>query len=129
MRCGTKARYHYLPPAEFSEADAGLLAKVEGAYGRVRVPVDRGAAWTTDAPYRETQAAIDHMTARGLLAVEMEAAALYALAQSKGKAVLCFAHVTNQMGSVEGDFEKGEAAGAVDALAVVVATARAWLGP
>ena len=63
------ASYHYLPPAEFSDADAGLLAKVEGAYERVRVPVDRGAAWTTDAPYRETQAAIDHTTARGLLAV------------------------------------------------------------
>lgn len=36
-------------------------------------------------------------------------------------------HVTNQMALVEGDFEKGEADGSVDALAVIVAAARAWM--
>ena len=39
----------------------------------------------------------------------MEAAALYALAQAKQYDIICFAHVTNQMGQTEGDFEKGEA--------------------
>jgi purine-nucleoside phosphorylase len=66
------------------------------------------------------------MTAKGLLAVEMEAAALYAFAAARGKAVLCFAHVTNQMALIEGDFEKGEADGTVDALAVVCAAAEGW---
>ena len=66
------------------------------------------------------------MTARGLLAVEMEAAALYAFAEARGKAVLCFAHVTNHMALIEGDFEKGEADGTVDALAVICAAADAW---
>ena len=42
------------------------------------------------------------------------------------KPVICFAHVTNQLAQVEGDFEKGEADGSVDALAVLVAAARAW---
>jgi hypothetical protein len=37
--------------------------------------------------------------------------------------VICFAHVTNQMGLIEGDFEKGEANGSADALAIVVRTA------
>jgi uridine phosphorylase len=119
--------YHYLPPAEFSEADAALLASVWGAFGQLRVPVDRGATWTTDAPFRETADAIATMAARGLLAVEMEAAALYAFASARQRAVLCFAHVTNQMARSEGDFEKGEADGTVDALAVIGAAARAWL--
>ena len=83
----------------------------------------RGATWTTDAPFRETERAIAAMTARGLLAVEMEAAALYAFAQACGKRVVCFAHVTKRMGQ-EGDFEKGEANGTVDARAVIVAAAR-----
>ena len=39
----------------------------------------------------------------------MEAAALYAFAQARGKSVVCFAHVTNSMGQIEGDFDKGEA--------------------
>ena len=55
----------------------------------------------------------------------MEAAALNAFAKARRKAVLCFAHVTNQMAQVEGDFEKGEADGTIDALAVIVAAARA----
>ena len=46
----------------------------------------------------------------------MEAAALYALARSKGVRVLCIAHVTNTMGLAEQDFEKGEADGTADAL-------------
>jgi uridine phosphorylase len=120
--------YHYLPPAEFSAADAKLLEAMGGAFADLRVPVERGATWTTDAPFRETQATIDAMAARGLLAVEMEAAALYAFAAARGKPVLCFAHVTNQMARIEGDFEKGEADGTVDALAVICAAASAWRG-
>ena len=38
--------------------------------------------------------------------------------------MLCFAHVTNQMAQTEGDFEKGEADGARDALAVIAAAVR-----
>ena len=87
----------------------------------------QGATWTTDAPFRETAEAIAAMQKKGLLAVEMEAAALYAFAMARGKAVLCFAHVTNQMGRVDGDFEKGEADGTVDALAVIVAAARRFI--
>jgi len=117
--------YHYLPAAEFSHAEPVLLESVEGAFDGLNEPVERGATWTTDAPFRETAHAIDAMRARGLLAVEMEAAALYAFAQARCKPVLCFAHVTNQMGRIEGDFEKGEADGAVDALAVIIAAAKA----
>jgi purine-nucleoside phosphorylase len=89
-------------------------------------PVERGATWTTDAPCRETAEAITAARAAGILAVEMEAAALYAFAQACGKAVLCFAHVTNQMGQA-GDFEKGEANGAIASLALVHAVAETWL--
>jgi uridine phosphorylase len=118
--------YHYLPPAEFSSADPRLLEAMTGAFAGFRISVELGATWTTDAPFRETQEGIDIMAERGLVAVEMEAAALYAFAAARGKPVLCFAHVTNQMALVEGDFEKGEADGTVDALAVICAAAMAW---
>jgi uridine phosphorylase len=118
--------YHYLPAAEFSHADEALLGLFDGGFAHLQVRVERGASWTTDAPFRETAEAISAMTARGLLAVEMEAAALYAFAAARRKPVVCFAHVTNRMARVEGDFEKGDADGTVDALAVIVAAARAW---
>ena len=66
-----------------------------------------------------TEAAIAAARERGVLAVEMEAAGLYAFAQARSRAVICLAHVTNQMGTVEGDFDKGEANGSADALWVV----------
>ena len=40
--------------------------------------------------------------------------------------IVCFAHVTNQMGQSEGDFEKGEASGSETTLSVVSQTARCW---
>jgi uridine phosphorylase len=120
--------YHYLPPAEFAEADRALAEAAMRALGGAQETVYRGAAWTTDAPFRETSAAIDRARARGILAVEMEAAALYAFAAARRKAVLCFAHVTNRMAVERGDFEKGEADGSAAALAVIAAAARGWQG-
>jgi uridine phosphorylase/SAM-dependent methyltransferase len=116
--------YHYLPPSEFSMVSGSLLGALQGAFDGLEVPVVRGGTWTTDAPFRETAGDIAAMQAKGLLAVEMEAAALYAFATARAKPVLCLAHVTNQMGRVDGDFEKGEADGTVDALAVIVTAAR-----
>lgn len=120
--------HHYRPPAAFSEApDPALLDRV-AAELRANEPallLRRGATWTTDAPFRETEAAIAAALARGCLAVEMEAAALYAFAAATGRSVLCFAHVTNAMGRDEGDFEKGEADGAAASLRALAAAARA----
>jgi len=42
-----------------------------------------------------------------ILAVAVEAAALYALAQARQYAIVCFAHVTNLMAQQGDDFEKG----------------------
>jgi uridine phosphorylase len=115
--------YHYMAASDYSHADATLIAALDGAFEGLPVPVLTGATWTTDAPFRETQPAIDAMYEKNLMAVEMEAAALYAFAQVRQKPVLCFAHVTNQMGRIDGDFEKGEADGSTDALDLVAIAA------
>ena len=49
----------------------------------------------------------------------MEASALYTFARVADVKVLCLAHVTNTMGQAGEDFEKGEADGTRDALAVL----------
>ena len=119
--------YHYLPPSDFSDADPGLISVIAPGLSSLGVPVHTGGVWTTDAPFRETETAIARARDLGLLAVEMEAAALYAFARARARPVVCFAHVTNQMAQTEGDFEKGEADGSRDALAVIGAAATAWL--
>jgi uridine phosphorylase len=118
--------YHYLPPADFAEADLALVEAAMQTLNRTGVRAYRGSAWTTDAPFRETAGAIERCRAQGILAVEMEAAALYSFAQARRKPVLCLAHVTNQMAVNGGDFEKGEADGAYASLNVIAAVARSW---
>jgi uridine phosphorylase len=113
--------YHYAAASDFAAADARLVQAASAAATQTGLNVVTGSSWTTDAPFRETAAAIEGAKARGILAVEMEAAALYTFARAKGASVLCVAHVTNTMGLAEQDFEKGEADGTSDALRLLEA--------
>lgn len=118
--------YHYVQAAPYSYLHSALRKVVCANWNHLQVSLQVGASWTTDAPFRETEAMIARCRSDGILAVEMEAAALYALAQARHYQIICFANVTNQMGQIEGDFEKGEASGSETALRVISQTARYW---
>ncbi len=118
---------HYLPPSRWAHADPALLAGLAGlAPDAAGQPVLRGASWTTDAPFRETGEALAAARELAILAVEMEAAALYAFAEARRRPVLCIAHVTNDVALTDADdFEKGDRGGAVAALHVLDGVVRA----
>ncbi len=118
--------HHYRSTSRYATLDDQLRASVEEECKTVSRPVYTGATWTTDAPFRETETAIERARSDEILAVEMEAAALYTFADVREQPVVCFAHVTNQMGQTEADFEKGKADGSQDALEVIGAAAMAW---
>ncbi len=119
---------HYQPPARWSHLDDKLRTRLHGAFDNLPEPVLTGTAWTTDAPYRETAAAVAAAEAEGITCVEMEAAALYAYATARSRDVVCLAHITNTMATAGDDFEKGTDNGVHDALAlartVIVALSR-----
>ena len=118
--------HHYLAPSLFVAADADLITATSDALKEAGVSFHVGATWTTDAPFRETQRAIEAARVHGVLAVEMEAAALYAFAHSCRQHVICLAYVTNAMGQSGVDFEKGADGGAADALRVLHAVIAKW---
>jgi uridine phosphorylase len=118
--------YHYLPPSPYSFLKAGWKEAIGANWDATNIKLQIGASWTTDAPFRETSEAIAAARAKDILAVEMEAAALYALATVKQLNIVCFAHVTNQMAQSEGDFEKGQAQGSITVLQVVSQVAKIW---
>jgi uridine phosphorylase len=118
--------YHYLPPAPYSELRPEIGEVIRAGWNHTRVPLYAGAGWTTDAPFRETEAMLARCRSEGILAVEMEAAALYALATAKHKDIICFAHVTNQMAQNGVDFEKGVDQGSHAALLLISETAQCW---
>lgn len=119
--------YHYLHPSKYCEMKKSCLDMIKDVFRSSSVPVYFGATWTTDAPFRETETAIQYARDEKIFAVEMEAAALYAFSKAKERDVICFAHVTNEMGKESGDFEKGVADGSKDALEVILVTAKKWV--
>ena len=89
--------YHYLPPSDKSVINPVLLESLTSFYSSASLSIETGKSWTTDAPYRETQNAIDEAQKLNVVCVEMEAVALYAFAKARNKNVICFAHLTNTM--------------------------------
>src|SRR6266481_859389 len=69
--------YHYAAPSEYANACPRLLALAANAIKSNGLRAIVGPTWTTDAPFRETGEAIEAAKRLGILAVEMEAAALY----------------------------------------------------
>jgi uridine phosphorylase len=116
--------YHYQPPGRFADVSSDVLNTARSALRTAGVHVLEGATWTTDAPFRETAAAVAEAERQGALAVEMESAALYSFAAARGQAVLCFAHVTNTMGESDREFEKGEADGVTMSMTLIEALVR-----
>ena len=98
--------HHYLPPATFAEAPDSVLLTVaeQELLGLRGISVHRGPTWTTDAPYRETEAAIASARDLGALAVEMEAAVLFTLGALRKVHAGCLLTVSDIV--VKGEFTR-----------------------
>lgn len=99
--------YHYLPPGDVVRAPAGLAKALEAQIGLTGLAVRRGLVWTTDAPYRETAGQIARHARAGALAVEMQAASLFAFAARTGAQVGLVAQVSNAPDHDGQPFDKG----------------------
>lgn len=73
--------YHYLPPSSEVYANPAAIQALTSFLTHREIPHQVGKTWTTDAPYRETPKLIDLRRSAGCLTVEMEAAALMAVAE------------------------------------------------
>jgi uridine phosphorylase len=73
--------YHYLAPSRTVAPSPEAVSAIESALRRRNVPYRCATTWTTDAVYRETRPRIARRRAEGCATVEMEAAALFAVAR------------------------------------------------
>jgi uridine phosphorylase len=76
--------YHYVPPGREVEANPEGVDAIERVLERHSIPYLTAKTWTTDAPYRETPAKVEVRRSEGCLAVDMEAAAFFAVARFRG---------------------------------------------
>jgi len=102
--------YHYLPPQQTIEAPSAVVSFLHEELSQLGIPVTRGSVWTTDAPYRETRRQLRHHAANGVLAVEMQAASLFAFSAARGTPVAVVAHVSNALDHTGEPFDRGSEA-------------------
>jgi uridine phosphorylase len=83
--CGDGTSQHYAAPAGSTVAGSPeIVATLEAGLGVAGLDVRTGTVWTTDAPFRETSAVVARARIGGAIAMDMETAAVYALAISRG---------------------------------------------
>jgi uridine phosphorylase len=76
--------YHYQPPEVEARPAPALVAALRDACRGHGVIAHEGEVWTTDAPYRELTSKVRRMADRGVVAVDMEASALYLVGAMRG---------------------------------------------
>ena len=116
--------YHYLKPAPTVDAPAEPVEFLVRELSQLDLPVMSGQVWTTDAPYRETEQQLNRHARGGVLAVEMQAASLFAFAEARRATVGVVAHVTSAVDRDGEDFNKGSPE---DGLRLLQAVCRAGL--
>jgi uridine phosphorylase len=99
--------YHYLPPAQAVDGPIEIASLLESSLRNLPLPVFSGRVWTTDAPYRETGVQLASHARAGVLAVEMQAASLFAFSRARRFPVGLVAYVTNSLNQTGRDFDKG----------------------
>lgn len=73
--------HHYLSPAPYSYPSSRLTEQLRQQIEKAGARYHKGGSWTIDAPFRETIEEARHYQSEGILTVEMEAAALFAVAE------------------------------------------------
>lgn len=114
---------HYLAPERAVQCPVALAGVFEKELAATGWAVRQGEVWTTDAPYRETETQLARWASEGVLAVEMQAASLYAFGQARGLAVAVVAMVSN---AVDHDGEQFDTGTLPDGLRVAEACARGY---
>ncbi len=112
---------HYLGAGRAVECPAASLAGLASALAATGWPVRCGEVWTTDAPYRETVSQLSQWAKEGVLAVEMQAASLYAFGQARGVEVAVVCMVSNAVDHEGEQFDTGgveAGAGLLEACAI-----------
>lgn len=118
---------HYLSASTAVACPTPTLAQHLARELETLSPVRRGTVWTTDAPYRETEEQLRTWAGSGVLAVEMQAASLFAFARAKGARVGIVALVSNSISDAGEQFDTGGHAYRVGVLSAVARAARTFM--
>lgn len=119
--------YHYLPPDLEIACGSAVVPLLERELIQTGWAVRSGKVWTTDAPYRETTAQLKKWAGEGVLAVEMQAASLFAFGVARQASVALVAMVSNAVDHTGEQFDTGSQDDGLQILKGIARAARAFL--
>jgi len=99
--------YHYLPAGGEVACTSPVVPLLERELIATGWAVRLGKVWTTDAPYRETERQLKRWASEGVLAVEMQAASLFAFGAAMQASVAIVAMVSNAVDHAGEQFDTG----------------------
>ncbi|MFS9270480.1 nucleoside phosphorylase [Streptococcus infantis] len=76
--------YHYAAPSRYMDVHVEAISAIEEVLEQLGVPYEEVMTWSTDGFYRETAEKIAYRKEEGCAVVEMECAALAAVARLRG---------------------------------------------
>lgn len=118
---------HYLPARKQIECPTPVIPFLERELAATNWPVRCGKVWTTDAPYRETRSQLQAWAQDGVLAVEMQAASLFAFGAARGASVGVVAVVSNAVDHTGQQFDTGTQEDGLRVLRACARAARAFI--
>lgn len=89
--------FHYAPPSNEIEVNTKYIRAFREMLDRIGCSYTVGKTWTTDGIYRETRAKVAKRKEAGCVCVDMECAAVAALAQFRGRDVFQFFYAADNL--------------------------------
>jgi uridine phosphorylase len=93
--------YHYLKSSKFAVASKAMTKRITCALDSASEKYVVGTSWTVDAPYRETVAEAKRYQKEGVLTVEMEASALFAVAKYRNVDIGAIFTISDSLAELE----------------------------
>jgi uridine phosphorylase len=108
--------YHYLPPSREVEPAPSAVEAATALLDARGVPYTIGKTWSTDGIYRETRARAARRREEGCLVVEMEAAALFAVARFRAVPLVYLLYAGDSLAGEDWDRREWQRHGSREAL-------------
>lgn len=93
--------HHYVASEKYATPSDSVVAETKRVLDERDEPYHVGPTWTIDAIYRETKAEVERYAEEGVLTVEMEASAVFAVADHRGVDAGAMFVVSDYLGSAE----------------------------
>ncbi len=92
--------HHYLPYSKYVYPSEKLQTKLLNYLKEKNIPYKLGPSWTTDAIYRTTKVEVEQYQKEGVLCVEGETAALFAVATYRNIEMIALFTITDSFANL-----------------------------